>query len=940
MTCNGHLAVRGAATILFALAAIVDARGELVVVGDSTPGTAAYGSPALRESGPAMGVPVAWDALNRQGLGCTATGVTKYVLDDTDDPLPVPVGVLDIAEEMRPLRAPVVDAVGGCAYYATVGDPAGILKIAFGAPNDPPVLVGTLTLEPGEGNVASAAIDEASGYAYFGTDTAPGRIVKVRLGTADEAPARVGALALDAGEDRLLCAVADPTAGRAYFGSASSGRIVTVDFGEGDAPPTRLGALELGEEGLGLRAATFDVSSASALFVADAGRVIRIATGGSSALPARISAFYYSEPGAAFAVSSGVVDQASGVSFVGMGRSRTETDCYRGCLPPCPQWCITDGTAYVSLLHVAMREGMSVRGSAQLVRTEVCIGDYYHFCPRPPVPSAVSVALDSETGNAYVESGDALLRVGTDSRGALRGSIASVDRPLRPVEVRFLSHEEGGNLRFAIYRRFVISEYLSTVVTHSYSLVWQSAEVPNTARNAEVVVPMSAGTPSAPYLAPGSYLLAWQTDSPLPVGSLGELDSVYDSITLAQPFESYPESFSIRPSRTVAEERGRWTQYLVADVSPPDIAIALDGVDIPNGGGPVDFGVVDLGGAPVRRTLTVSNVGENLLSVRFADTPDGFWIGHSGTRWIVPGASATFMLELQTWSEGMQSGNVTIETNDPDENPFKFAVQGLVDGTFLDARGLDFASVEPRRHGNAPLVLAKTGATVFCDFGSVAVYPDGGLRGIAQIALLPPVGDKAATVIDVPVAGRLRYDAEGDSASTNHRVRLKLAGRQSNGDGGRVAVALDGARNVRTPLAVDPAAASLVDGKLSVAWTKHGKGAVEDSFDLGEPHVVGFLIPNGYFSEERGEFVAEGDAPARVGGERWSGGASVGIVRVAQEATPGTFSFLLENRSRICLIEGMYPSAETPSYAAVVDRVGEQTARDFRSAGVRMAWRK
>jgi len=923
-----------------ALAGSARAQSEFEIIGDATAGTASYGLPALRESGPAMGVPVAWDAVNRRGLGCTPTGVTKYVLDDTDDPMPVPVGVLDIAHEFLPLRAAVVDAVGGCAYYAAAGDPARILKIAFGAPNDPPVLVGTLTLAPGEGNVASAVIDEASGYACFGTDTAPGRIVKVRLGAADEAPTRVGALALDAGEDRLLCAVADPTAGRAYFGSASSGKVVTIDMGEGDAPPTRLGALELGDEGMNLHAATIDVPSASALFVAEAGRVIRIATGGSSELPTRISAFYYGDPGTAFAISSGVVDPATGDAFVGMGRSRTETDCYRGCLPPCPQWCITDGTAYVSLLHVAMREGMLVRGSAQLVRAEVCIGDYYHFCPRPPVPSAVSVALDSETGNAYVESGDALLRVGTDSRGALRGSIASVDRPLCPLEMRFLSHEADGNLRFAIYRRFVISEYLSTVVTHSHGLVWQSGEVPNTGQGSEVVVPMSAGTPSAPYLAPGSYLLAWQTDSALPVGSLGELDSVHDSITLAQPFETSPESFSIRPSRTVAAEHGRWTQYLVADPSPPDIAIALDGVDIPNGGGPVDFGVVDLGGAPVRRTFTVSNVGENLLSVRFADAPDGFRIGDSGTRWIVPGASATFMLELQTWSEGMQSGNVTIETNDPDENPFKFAVQGVVDGTFLDARGLDFASVEPRRHGNAPLVLAKTGATVFCDFGSVAVYPDGGLRGIAQIALLPPVGDKAATVIDVPVAGRLRYDAEGDAASTNHRVRLRLSGRRSNGDGGRVAVALDGARNVRTPLAVDPAAASLVDGKLSVAWTKHGKGAVEDSFDLGEPRVVRCLIPNGYFSEECGVFVAEGDAPARVGDERWSGGASVGIVRVAQEATPGTFSFLLENRSRICRIEGMYPSAEIPSYASVVDRVGEQTVRDFRSAGVRMAWRK
>ena len=117
-------------------------------------------------------------------------------------------------------------------------------------------------------------------------------------------------------------------------------------------------------------------------------------------------------------------------------------------------------------------------------------------------------------------------------------------------------------------------------------------------------------------------------------------------------------------------------------VLAPDVQV-LDGqTDIVNGLGSVNFGAI-LPGTTATKTLTVKNVGTQSLNLgSLAALPTGFSLASSfGTTSLNPGASTTFAIKFNASTVGNYSGQISFDSNDPDENPFQFTVSGVVSTT-------------------------------------------------------------------------------------------------------------------------------------------------------------------------------------------------------------------------------------------------------------------
>ncbi len=113
-----------------------------------------------------------------------------------------------------------------------------------------------------------------------------------------------------------------------------------------------------------------------------------------------------------------------------------------------------------------------------------------------------------------------------------------------------------------------------------------------------------------------------------------------------------------------------------------DIAVTRnwDGVAVPNGGSfafpdPVAVGATD------SRLFRISNTGNTNLNLTNATSlVSGACFSQIETPVtpIAPGGFTTFRVRLQCATSGMQSGSVTIRSDDPDENPYTFSLSGNV----------------------------------------------------------------------------------------------------------------------------------------------------------------------------------------------------------------------------------------------------------------------
>ena len=121
---------------------------------------------------------------------------------------------------------------------------------------------------------------------------------------------------------------------------------------------------------------------------------------------------------------------------------------------------------------------------------------------------------------------------------------------------------------------------------------------------------------------------------------------------------------------------GEVEDYAITLVAQPEIEVAAPGPVAISDGGSYDLGAT-LVGTPVKRTITVSNVGSLALSL-LTNPPTvtgDFSVTNFGTTSIAGGGSTTFDLTCDaTSADDPATGSVSFNNNDSDENPFNFTV--------------------------------------------------------------------------------------------------------------------------------------------------------------------------------------------------------------------------------------------------------------------------
>jgi len=123
----------------------------------------------------------------------------------------------------------------------------------------------------------------------------------------------------------------------------------------------------------------------------------------------------------------------------------------------------------------------------------------------------------------------------------------------------------------------------------------------------------------------------------------------------------------------------------VSTMNGPDVAVSGSSASInsgdtnPSSAGDTDFGSAPQGSAPVAVTYFISNPGDsNLLGLAFtSDHPDVSFSGQPST--ISPGGKLSFTVNFSPNALGQQIATISIASNDPNENPFTFAVRLQVD---------------------------------------------------------------------------------------------------------------------------------------------------------------------------------------------------------------------------------------------------------------------
>ena len=118
----------------------------------------------------------------------------------------------------------------------------------------------------------------------------------------------------------------------------------------------------------------------------------------------------------------------------------------------------------------------------------------------------------------------------------------------------------------------------------------------------------------------------------------------------------------------------------VGDITDePEIRVNVDGTEVADDTGEVDFGAAARG-TTVSKPVIITNISSSPLMVDAPLTlPAGFSVDPEFTSaTLPPGQSITFDLILDTSDLGTFSGEVSFETNDGDENPFNFQVQATV----------------------------------------------------------------------------------------------------------------------------------------------------------------------------------------------------------------------------------------------------------------------
>jgi murein DD-endopeptidase MepM/ murein hydrolase activator NlpD len=172
-----------------------------------------------------------------------------------------------------------------------------------------------------------------------------------------------------------------------------------------------------------------------------------------------------------------------------------------------------------------------------------------------------------------------------------------------------------------------------------------------------------------------------------PDGTIVETDAPFVSIERWQfrtlsldnaNWRQFPGTWSV-VLNVNSVELARQTFELRSSNSPPEIRVALDGLQIPDGRTTsVNFGEVAPGTTSPQRTFVIRNHGDSTLTIASVTLPAGFVTVGTVPVSIPAGQTANLQVAMSTIAAGVFHGDIRLQTNDPDEGDFNFRLTGIV----------------------------------------------------------------------------------------------------------------------------------------------------------------------------------------------------------------------------------------------------------------------
>lgn len=182
----------------------------------------------------------------------------------------------------------------------------------------------------------------------------------------------------------------------------------------------------------------------------------------------------------------------------------------------------------------------------------------------------------------------------------------------------------------------------------------------------------------------------------------------------------------------------------------------------------VNFGSVSQGKSGPSVTFTVSNPGGRNLDVTNITVPPGFAIIDSLPPSIATGASATFVVQLETATTGTNSGDIVIDSNDPTNNPFTFPIVGVVNPKMITVGGTaSYGVVQIGSSAQGSLIISNLGLTTLTV--SNIIYPSTAFSG-AWSGTIAAGGNMVVPVTFTP------------ALATNYSGTVVVNASTSNGD--------------------------------------------------------------------------------------------------------------------------------------------------------------
>ncbi len=144
----------------------------------------------------------------------------------------------------------------------------------------------------------------------------------------------------------------------------------------------------------------------------------------------------------------------------------------------------------------------------------------------------------------------------------------------------------------------------------------------------------------------------------------------------ANPAGVYSSEISIPHS---GDRNNPFRLALNVEIEAPDLDVSVDGASIESGASTeIDFGIRESVDHVMNKSFTIQNNSLSPLAVSNLTLPDGFVLTGSFPSEVAPLQSAQFTIQFDAATHGVYSGDLTFDTNDPDESVYRISIVGTV----------------------------------------------------------------------------------------------------------------------------------------------------------------------------------------------------------------------------------------------------------------------